>query len=206
MRDLETLLLAEGISNLTVGQLAERLSCSRRRLYEIAPTKEDIFLATAARFFQAIRDDGDREAARHASAPDKLEVYFSLRTLAAGRISEAFRRDLQGTEAGRQLYDEHLQSRVRGMAAIIEGGVKEGVFAPCNALFVAEIVFRVSRQMRDFGFQAAAGLTLPRGFKALHHLVLHGLLQEKPVTVKKAAKAAGAVKATAARRPSAPRP
>ena len=43
---LTNLLLAEGIKSLTVGEIASRMRCSRRRLYDIAQTKEEIFCAS----------------------------------------------------------------------------------------------------------------------------------------------------------------
>jgi AcrR family transcriptional regulator len=186
LHDLEDLLLAHGISSLTMGEMAQRLSCSRRRLYELAPTKEGIFLMVAEGFFHAIREAGGRQAADYSSPPDKLQAYFAFGTAEAGRITPHFLRDLEATEAGRKLFDKHQRLRVQGMEEIIIDGVAQGVFAPCNARFVAEVVYLVCKQLRDEEFQSRAGTSLDGGFEALHHLVLHGLLHGPPVKVSSA--------------------
>lgn len=74
IRDLTRLLCSEGVSSLTIGEIAQRMRCSRRRLYEIAPTKEalfvgicrDVLAANLERGFAAAR--GERDAARAVSA------------------------------------------------------------------------------------------------------------------------------------------
>src|SRR3974390_1369355 len=50
---LTNLFLREGITGLTVGEIAARLRCSRRRLYGIALTKEAIFSVMVDRYFRA---------------------------------------------------------------------------------------------------------------------------------------------------------
>ena len=51
LNGLTDLFLAEGVRNLTVGDIVERMHCSRRRLYGVAWTKEEIFCAMVDRFF-----------------------------------------------------------------------------------------------------------------------------------------------------------
>lgn len=63
---LMELVLAEGIRNLTIGEIAARLRCSRRRLYEIAQTKEEIFCAMVDRFFRGVLDKGEHSRAKSA--------------------------------------------------------------------------------------------------------------------------------------------
>ena len=56
---LTNLLLAEGIKGMTVGEIAARMHCSRRRLYDIAQTKEEIFCAAVKHFFDGILAQGE---------------------------------------------------------------------------------------------------------------------------------------------------
>ena len=47
--EIEAIYLAEGFRGSTVGELAARLRCSRRALYELAPSKEELFLRVLGR-------------------------------------------------------------------------------------------------------------------------------------------------------------
>ncbi|HBO81229.1 MAG TPA: TetR family transcriptional regulator, partial [Cupriavidus sp.] len=44
LEELTHLLITTGVSTLTIGEMAQRMRCSRRRLYEIATTKEELFV------------------------------------------------------------------------------------------------------------------------------------------------------------------
>ncbi len=44
LEELTHLLITTGVSSLTIGEMAQRMRCSRRRLYEIAETKEELFV------------------------------------------------------------------------------------------------------------------------------------------------------------------
>ena len=50
LSDLFELFRVEGVSELTVGEIARRLSCSRSRLYSVAETKEYLFLVVAKQY------------------------------------------------------------------------------------------------------------------------------------------------------------
>ncbi len=175
---LEALILAEGYSSLTVGDMAHRLQCSKRRLYEFAPTKEEIFLKVADGVFQEIRNAGFEDSRRYSNAPDKVRAYFALGTARTGDMGERFLHDLESLEAGRSLFDAHQKLRVQGMEQIILDGIKDGTFKQCNARFVAEVVLHVVQKLRERDFQDNTGVTLDGGFRAMYELVLLGIAQK----------------------------
>src|ERR1035441_6467438 len=54
LEGIETIILTEGFSDLTIGERAGRLPCSRRTLYEIAESKKQIVLVVIDRLFRRL--------------------------------------------------------------------------------------------------------------------------------------------------------
>ena len=56
---LEALILSEGFSSLSVSDIASKLKCSKRTLYELAPSKKSLVLRALNNFFSRIREQGN---------------------------------------------------------------------------------------------------------------------------------------------------
>lgn len=175
MQELRDLFLSEGIINLTIGEIARRLGCSRRRLYEIAPTKEELFLKIAGETLAAVREAGWSEAAKCDTPAEKIEAYFSYGTSISKKMTVQFLRDIDSLPAGKKMFDDHMRVRIRGLEQFIVDGIDQEHFVPCRPRYVAETVFLVVKQLRDPEFRAACGVTLEEGFRELYPLLLYGL-------------------------------
>jgi AcrR family transcriptional regulator len=89
--DLEAIFLEEGFRKRTINDLSMRLKCSKRTLYEIAPSKQELALLVMERWLERIRhlreilDDGIRRG-RFRGFHSQLvaEVFLA----AVGRINE----------------------------------------------------------------------------------------------------------------------
>ncbi|WP_175856483.1 TetR family transcriptional regulator [Burkholderia anthina] len=179
LKKLTDLFLAEGISNLTVGEIASRMQCSRRRLYGIAETKEDIFHAMTMRFFNEVLDEG--EALIQGQQQDltvALTAYLDVGVRAAGRMSARFLKDLEETESARACFDAYQQARARRFSQLIDQGVSEGVFIQCHGQVVSEMMLGAALRIRRAGFLAQANLTLEEAFAEFYRVVLTGLLSD----------------------------
>ena len=176
MQELRDLLLSEGIFALTIADIAARLKCSRRRIYEIAPTKEELFLKIADETLGAVREVGWREASGRSDPAEKIQAYFDYGAKVAAKMSLTFLRDLDQLEAGKRMFDEHQRERIRGLERLITEGIRSGGFSAHRPKFVAEVSFLVVRQLRDPAFQRAAGVTLEKGLREFWDLVLFGLV------------------------------
>src|SRR5688572_58767 len=66
---LEELLIAEGFRTLTLADLSDRLHCSRRTLYELAPTKDDLVALVVSRFLDRNYARGVEAMGHHHTAP-----------------------------------------------------------------------------------------------------------------------------------------
>ncbi len=134
---LTNLLLAEGIKGMTVGEIAARMHCSRRRLYDIAQTKEEIFCAAVKHFFDGILAQGEALIIEHLRTmhgrtvvPDD-EVIWAPRVAVQERLLRCVLCQLGQQEA--TLRDRHVDDmrRMRGkiqrFSAAARYGAHEGV-------------------------------------------------------------------------------
>jgi len=121
---LMELVLAEGIRNLTIGEIAARLRCSRRRLYEIAQTKEEIFCAMVDRFFRGVLDKGEALASKKRDLPAAIAAYLDEGVKAAARISVGFLTDVEESEVARACFDHYQQTRTLRLAQLVDEGVQ----------------------------------------------------------------------------------
>lgn len=175
--ELTELFLKEGIQDLTIGELARRMRCSRTRLYEIAPTKEEIFCRVVARFFMAALEDGRKQAAHAQDPASALVDSLTVGVREAARTSVAFLRDVEAFEDARLLYDDYQHARTTHFSELIEAGTARGVFMECNAAVVAEFMFGAALRLRSSTFLARTGITIDAAFNQFYSLLLHGLLR-----------------------------
>ncbi len=178
MQELTNLMLREGISRLTVGEIAARLRCSRRRLYTIAPSKEGLFLKVASEMFRAVRAEGWAAAARESTSAAKFAVYLGSGIPMVHRTTDAFYRDMDTLPAGRLLFDRHQRERIAGLEKLIEEGIQRGEFARFHSRVVAETLLSAARRMREPSFSAEAGATYEEAFSELSRLILNGLRRQ----------------------------
>lgn len=175
---LMELMLAEGISNLTVGEIAARLRCSRRRLYGIAETKEEIFCAMVERFFLGMLEKGEALIRDKRDLPDAIAAYLDVGVQAGARISVGFLNDVENSKVARRSFDHYQQVRTLRLAELVDEGVRTGVFIPCHGLVVSEVILGAALRLRRPGFLAQAGLTIEEAFKEFYRLLLGGLLTD----------------------------
>lgn len=178
--ELTTLFLNEGIRDLTIADLAQRMRCSRTRLYEIAPTKEQIFCVVVDRFFRFALEKGRSQAERAADPTSALVDSLAVGVRESARTSVPFLRDVEASDDARHLYDEYQHARTTHFSELIEAGSSLGVFVECNAAVVAEIMFGAALHLRNPAFLARAGLSIDAAFEQFYALLLHGL--QRPQT------------------------
>lgn len=173
---LTNLLLAEGIKGMTVGEIAARMHCSRRRLYDIAQTKEEIFCAAVKHFFDGILAQGEALIECEQDLTAALAAYLGVGVRAASRIGVQFLKDVEDSAIARSIFDRYQQARTVRLSQLIDEGVHQGVFAPCHGLVVSELILGAALRLRRPTFLAQADLTIEEAFQEFYRVLLGGLL------------------------------
>src|ERR1700750_1215132 len=74
--ELVGLLLAEGFSALTLDDLAARLRCSKRTLYALAESKEQLVRAAVVHFFRGATERVEAAVSGVSGAAPKVQAYL----------------------------------------------------------------------------------------------------------------------------------
>lgn len=175
---LTHLFLTEGIKGLTVGEIAARMHCSRRRLYDIAQTKEDIFCAVVQRFFDNLLEQGEALIHSEKDLPTALAAYLSVGVHAASRIGVQFLKDVEDSAVARGIFDHYQHARTLRMSQLIDEGVRQDVFTPCHGLVMSEVMLGAALRLRRPAFLAQANLTIEDAFQEFYQVLLGGLLTD----------------------------
>ncbi len=173
---LEAVYLREGFRALGVGELATRLACSRRTLYELAPSKDALFLRVLDRFLARIRALGQDRVAKTSDPREQVEALLEPGIRETRGASAAFTADVDAFPAARRLLDRHQRERMALLREVVERGVREGVFRGVHAELVAEVMLAAVQRVRDPALLRRAGLSMADAFEECSRLIRHGLL------------------------------
>lgn len=179
MEALVELVRREGIRHLTIGEMASRLRCSRRRLYSIARTKEDIFCAAVEHHFKSLLDEGEALIEGSKDIIETVVAYQGVGVRASARVSAQFIKDVENSERARASFDAYQKARAAGLVRIIDQGVQEGRFVPCHGLLVSEALLGAAIRIRRSSFLEEANLSMEEAFEEFYRIFLGGLLSGK---------------------------
>ena len=135
---IETLFLERGFADITIAQIASGVGCSRRTIYEIAPSKEQLVLTVIDRSMHRL----GREALASVRPGDPL--IDQLRQYIEGGIDLRRRaglfEDLADHAPARRLVDRHFRFVMTVVERLVTLGVDRGEFEPVTPAVVAAVV------------------------------------------------------------------
>src|SRR5882724_3558000 len=175
--ELELLFLREGFLHFRTEELASRLHCSKRALYQIAPSRQQLFERAVERWLSKLRKAGIEAAGR---APDPFAAvtdYLGAAIVATRDASAQFVRDLSRFPATYRRLMSHQRERIAGLERLIEEGTARGDFRGVHAKLIAEVMLNAVAQLVDPEVLARVGLTMSEAFAELYDIVEHGLVR-----------------------------
>ncbi|WP_181781563.1 TetR/AcrR family transcriptional regulator [Pseudonocardia pini] len=169
------LILEEGFAHLTLDDVAARLRCSKRTLYTLARSREQLVRAAVVRFFrdatarveQAVTDD----------APIRSYLEAVAEELAAA--SPAFFDDVASFAPAAEVYERNTRAAARRIGLLIERGVADGTFRSVHAGFVADLVAAQMVRIQQREVAAATGLSDSQAYAELASLVTASLVRPR---------------------------
>lgn len=125
LNQLERLFLSQGFAAFTVRELASGVGCSRRTLYELAPSKDELVLVVLDRFLHRI----GREALTEIDEADPI-IDQIRRYIAGGfelqRLATVLAEDLADDPAARRLLDRHFRYVMTVVERLVTEGIEKG--------------------------------------------------------------------------------
>jgi AcrR family transcriptional regulator len=172
---LEEMILREGFASLGVSEIASRLCCSKRTLYDLAPSKHALVLLVLSRFFARIRSDAVLACETSNDARQCIYVFLQIGVRAAEHLSPASVADIHGWPPARAIWQEHVRMRVEGLTRLIDSGTCNGEFRKIPPAFVAEVVFASINRLHQPDFYEFTNLTISEAFDELYSMLLAAL-------------------------------
>lgn len=171
---LESLFLQEGFSGFSVRELAAHVGCSRRTLYELAPSKDELVLIVFDRFLHRVGRAALDAIDETTSFAEQIRSYF-LGGLELQRISQVFGEDLADDPAARRLFDRHYGYVMAVVEELVERGVAAGEFRPVTPRIVAGMLAGGAQLFNQPDVLADSGIELTRATDELLDLVVRAL-------------------------------
>lgn len=177
LEGLERIFIPEGYRRVTVGELAARLRCSRRSLYELAESKEKLFLLVVERVLSRIERRGQEAARKGTSAVEKLAGLMRPGLEELNSATPAFFADIERLPAARRRLARHQDSRQRELRDLIEKAVRAGECRNVHAHLAAQAMLAAYRAVTDSRFLSDVDASIGEAVGEVRDLFLYGILQ-----------------------------
>jgi AcrR family transcriptional regulator len=172
---LVALLLAEGFSALTLDDLAARLRCSKRTLYALAGSKEQLVRAAVVHFFRGATQRVEAAVADVSGAAAKVAAYLQAVATELAPASPAFLADVAGFTPAAEVYARNTRAAARRVSELVDAGVAAGEFRAVHAAFVGDVVSATTVRIQQRELAATTGLADADAYRHLADLLLNGL-------------------------------
>ena len=173
LRDaLVDLVLAQGFSHLTMDDFAAQLNCSKRTLYALAASKEQIAVLAVRQFFKRATEQVEAAIARTRAPANRVTRYLEAVAEELRPASRAFRDDLANFRPATEIYEQNTLTAARRVRELIDEGTRAGAFRRVHAAFVSEVVTATMRRITGGEIAAATGLSDAEAYSELAQLVV----------------------------------
>lgn len=173
--ELVALLLAEGFAHLTLDDLAARLRCSKRTLYVLAGSKEQLVRAVVVHFFRAATDRVEAAVAAVTEPSAQVGAYLRAVARELAPASRAFFDDVAAFPPAAEVYERNTRVAARRVQQLVDAGVAGGAFREVHAGFVGDVVSTVLVRIQQRRVAGSTALADAEAYEALADLLLHGL-------------------------------
>ena len=173
--ELVALLLAEGFAHLTLDDIAARLRCSKRTLYALAGSKEQLVRAAVVRFFRLATERVEQAIKSAEDAADRVGGYLRAVAEQLAPASGRFFDDVAAFPPADEVYRRNTRFAAARVREMIDEGVASGAFRDVHAAFVADVVAGVMVRIQQRDLRATTGLSDAEAYANLAELLLHGL-------------------------------
>jgi len=173
LRDaLVDLVLEQGFSHLTMDDFAAQLNCSKRTLYALAASKEQLAVLAVRHFFKRATEQVEAAVARTRAPANLLTRYLEAAAEALRPASRAFRDDLARFHPATEIYEQNTLTAARRVRELIDEGTRAGAFRRVHAAFVSEVVTATMRRITSGEIATATGLSDAEAYSELAKLVV----------------------------------
>ncbi len=174
--ELEHLFMENGFASFTIGHLAKEIGCSRRTLYELAPSKDQLVLVVLDRRLHRMGRAALGSIVPTAPLLEQVRQYIQ-----GGVDYQMFAPlldDLADDAPARRLVDRHYRFVMTVVQRLVALGVEQGEFSDVDPAIVGAVVTGSSLYMMQPEIAADSGISVADLIAGMLDLVLGGLPNE----------------------------
>jgi AcrR family transcriptional regulator len=172
---LVALMLAEGFSGFTLDDVAARLRCSKRTLYGLAGSKEQLVTAAVVRFFRSATNHVEAAVATRTDPAERLVAYLRAVAAELAPASGRFFEDLASFAPAAEIYERNTRAAAGRVREIIAEGVESGAFRDVHVGLAAEVIASTMEAIQQRRIAATTGLADAEAYEQLATLLVRGL-------------------------------
>ncbi len=176
---LDESVLGGDFSDLTMAEIAKRMTCSLRTLYGIAPSKEELVLAVADRHLQRIGREAMEALDLDESPLSRLRAYLRATNLALQPTTVIFSMDFNKLPGARQLADAHAAYIVAITRALLDEAVEAKEVAPLDTAALALVLGRLGREFARPDVEKIIQNSARETADSIAEIILDGLIPRK---------------------------
>ena len=151
-------LLEQGISGLTMSDIAAILKVSLRTLYEIAPSKEHLITSTMDRMLTNIGQEASASIKGIQSPLSKLKMYIEIGYEAVGPRIKKFSTDLSKVRGVEEMLDYHRDYFVARIEELLDEAIEYNEIEDTDTHVVAIALGDFPRLLSDDFFEGKTKL------------------------------------------------
>ena len=167
---LSRIIVKEGFEELTVAVLADRLRCSRRTLYTLAPSRDALVVGVVGELF-----DGWMHRARSAAAGADDDfgavVAFCAAGLDVGDATSRFFTDVDAYAETAEVHDQFRHDYMSELHRLVAAAVPAGARTRVDTTVRAEALAAVVRRLAQMSHGEAPSITIEAATAVLDDLV-----------------------------------
>ena len=159
-----------------MADLATRLRCSKRALYQLAPSKEDLFLIVVQQVMDEIWRLGLEAESHTEQIHERIHSYVTAAIVPCKRWSPVFLSDVESMPEAHAILEQHLRDRMERLEKMVREGIRLGVFRKTSPKLVAEIIIVSASRFCSPSFLEQSKLDLASSVEDMCDLLWNGLL------------------------------
>ena len=176
---LDESVLGGGFSDLTMAEIAKRMTCSLRTLYGIAPSKEELVLAVADRHLQRIGREAMEALELDEPPLSRLRAYLRATNLALQPTTVIFSMDFNKLPGARQLAEAHAGYIVAITRALLDEAVEARDVAAFDTAALALVLGRLGREFSRPDVEDIIQKSARETADSIAEIILDGLVARK---------------------------
>ncbi len=138
-------LFDEGFAEITMSEIASKVNCSLRTLYEIAESKDELVLIVIDRNLRKVGRSAIEIINPWMAPLEAIRLYLEAATIAVENTTEEFARDLEIVPSAQKLSKDHSDYLVAITRSLLDLAVEREDIADVDTAAVARVVAGLGR-------------------------------------------------------------